>query len=143
MASTVFKLASLLESYAYSDYTVWAEFDELGEPVEQTELYTYPGYDSPLTHCVEQYPEKAHRALANILGLEYDLIRQEAEKVRRYNAKEQTRVSGTYKRHSTAGNSPKKSQRVAISYNSSLTEEIHRGEPGDYKQTRLSSTPSD
>lgn len=138
----VFKLASLLDSYVYDDYTAWAEFDEFGEPVDQTELHTYPGDDNPLTHYVERYPEKAHRALANILGLEYDSIRQEVEKVRRYIAEAQAAASGTNKRGSTEGGARRKSQKT-VSDNSSLTEEIHRGELGDYKQACLSSTPSD
>ena len=129
-----------MESYKYTDYLDWAEFDEFGDPVNATELPVYPSDDTPLNHYVEQYPEKAHRVLASILGLEYDLIREQMEKLLLSRLQPH---GGSSKRPAAEGDTQiRKNARFAISDNSSLTEEIHQGELGDYKQTYLSSSSS-
>lgn len=54
------------------------------------------------------------------------------EKARRHITEAQTGASGTYKRHSTKGNTPKEESKGRHVIQLISTEEIHRGEPSDY-----------
>ena len=77
-------LIALLEFYDYKRFDLWENYNEMGEPIEQTQLRIIPTDQTPASYYVPLFPIEAHCALADLLGLDYPAIQKEMEKGYKY-----------------------------------------------------------
>jgi hypothetical protein len=108
------------------------------------QLKLFPSNETPTLFCVRRHVEMAHLALAEILGLDYNAIEDNMRRLETYlQGSASPRHPTKSKRQdddAILGRKSKSARPEPISDCSSLTEEIHRGPTGQYRQTHISST---
>lgn len=135
------QLASLLQSYGYNDFEIWGEYDNMGERIERSQLHTFPVNTSPLEFSSTYTPRRHTTRLRIFSGLNTRTFaaRWKHSRTTRPRLLSEVKEKMTWKRtYVSVGQRSKLKRRCRIIHPYGRN---HRGEIGDYKQTRLSPTP--
>jgi hypothetical protein len=119
----------LLEAH---EFTAWEDWEEDRDPKDQLKLQR--SNQTVAEFYVERNPKAAHYELASRIGLEYGAIEDLIERFEDYDESPTGDIPTKRKERADKGSS---SERASPSNASLLTEEIHWGRIGNYKQTQL------